>query len=58
VDINYLFYRQQTERARAEAAASDVARRIHEELASEYERLIEDATAGRLTFARPTGRAS
>jgi hypothetical protein len=52
VDINYLFLRQQTERSRAAAASSDVARKIHEQLAGEYERLIEDATHGRITFIR------
>ena len=51
MDINYLFLRQQTERSRAEAATSDVARKIHEQLAHEYELLIEEATAGRVTFA-------
>lgn len=50
MDINYLFLRQQTERSRAKAAASEVARKIHEQLASQYERLIEDATEGRVTF--------
>jgi hypothetical protein len=50
VDINYLFLRQQTERSRAEAATSEVARRIHEQLANEYERLIENATEGRVSF--------
>jgi hypothetical protein len=53
VDINYLFLRQQTERSRANAAASDIARKIHEQLAKEYERLIEDATQGRISFVRP-----
>jgi hypothetical protein len=53
VDINYLFLRQQTERSRAEAATSDVARKIHDQLADEYERLIEDATKGRICFAHP-----
>ena len=53
MDINYLFLRQQTERIRAEAATSNDARKIHEQLASEYERLIEDATAGRVSFVRP-----
>ena len=48
VDINYLFLRQQTERSRADAAASAIARKIHEQLANEYERLIEDATEGRI----------
>ena len=51
VDINYLFLRQQIERSRAEAAESDLARRIHEQMADEYERLIADATGGRVTFA-------
>lgn len=53
MDINYLFLRQQTERCRAEAATSEVARKIHEQLAAEYERLIEDATGGRIMFVRP-----
>ena len=53
MDINYLFLRQQTERSRADAAASDIARKIHEQLANEYERLIEDATEGRISFVRP-----
>ena len=52
LDINYLFLRQQTERSRAQNAGSDVARKIHEQLATEYERLIEDATQGRITFMR------
>ena len=51
VDINYLFLRQQIERSRAEAAESDISRRIHEQMADEYERLIADATGGRVTFA-------
>ena len=56
MDINYLFLRQQTERSRAATASSDVARRIHEQLANEYERLIEDATKGRVSFVH-AGRA-
>ena len=52
MDINYLFLRQQTERSRAKAATSEVARRIHDQLADEYERLIQEATEGRVTFAR------
>lgn len=52
MDINYLFLRQQMERSRAKAATTDVARNIHEQLASEYERLIEDATHGRISFVR------
>lgn len=52
MDINYLFLRQQTERSRADTATSDVARKIHQQLANEYERLIQDATKGRVTFVR------
>jgi hypothetical protein len=52
VDVNYLFLRQQMERSRAMTATSDAARNIHEQLANEYERLIEDATAGRVSFVR------
>ena len=50
MDVNYLFLRQQMERSRAATATSDVARSIHEQLANEYERLIEHATQGRVTF--------
>lgn len=50
MDINYLFSRQQAERSRAATASSDAAREIHERLANEYERLIEDATKGRVSF--------
>ena len=52
MDINYLFLRQQTERSRARTATSDIARKIHEQLAGEYERQIEDATQGRVSFVR------
>jgi hypothetical protein len=49
-DINYLFLRQQVERSRAKAATSKVARQIHEQLAEKYERQIERASEGRVTF--------
>ena len=52
MDINYLFQRQQMERTLAEAATSDAARKAHEELASEYERMIEQATEGRISFVQ------
>lgn len=52
MDINYLFLRQQVERSRADAAASEPARRAHDQLANEYERLIEGVTRGRISFAR------
>ena len=54
MDINYIFLRQQVERSRAKVATSDVARKIHQTLASEYERQIEEATEGRVTFVRGT----
>lgn len=59
MDINYLFHRQQTERSRAQTATSGVARKIHEQLADEYERLIEEATGGRISFisAQPSASA-
>lgn len=50
MDINYLLARQQAERTRAESASSEAARKAHEQLASEYERMIEDATQGRISF--------
>jgi hypothetical protein len=53
VDINYLLLRQQTEKSCAEAATTEEARRIHEQLANQYERLIEQATNGRISFVRP-----
>jgi hypothetical protein len=52
VDINYLVLRQQMERSRADGATSEIARKIHEQLANEYERKIENATDGRITFVR------
>jgi hypothetical protein len=50
MDVNYLFLRQQMERSRAAAATSEAARRAHQQLADEYERLIEHATDGRISF--------
>jgi hypothetical protein len=44
MDLNYLFYRQQVERARAEHADGDEARVAHEHLARCYETRIELAT--------------
>lgn len=52
MDINYLLARQQAERSRAESATTEAARKAHEQLASEYERMIEDATQGRISFVR------
>jgi hypothetical protein len=62
VDINYLFLRQQIERSRAKAATSNTARKIHEQLAGEYERQIEEVTEGRVMFgwgkAQQTNKAA
>jgi hypothetical protein len=61
MDMNYIFLRQQVERSRAKVATSDIAHKIHETLASEYERKIEAATDGRVTFVQGTsmrGRAN
>ena len=44
LDLNYLLYRQQVERSRAAAAATEVARETHEELARKYEEQIEQLT--------------
>jgi hypothetical protein len=41
LDLNYLFYRQQVERALAERAATIEARTSHEVLARMYEKQIE-----------------
>jgi hypothetical protein len=54
VDLNYLFHRQQVEHSRAEAAASEAAREIHEELAREYEQRIEQLSEGNVSFAHAT----
>ena len=50
MDLNYLFHRQQVERSRAEVAATEAARRIHAELAEEYERQIVALSEGKVSF--------
>lgn len=50
MDLNYLFHRQQVERARAEAAESDEARIAHEQLARCYETRIDQATSEEFRF--------
>ncbi|MDQ4086910.1 MAG: hypothetical protein M3177_02680 [Pseudomonadota bacterium] len=42
MDINYLLYREQIERERAERAASDEARAAHRGLAQGYREQVED----------------
>ena len=46
MDLNYLYYRQQIETSMAEAAHSDAARKVHSELAKEYEKKISEAVTG------------
>ena len=50
VDLNYLFFRQQVERSRAEAAATEPAREAHVELAKRYEEQIELVTPAEFSF--------
>ena len=45
MDLNYLYYRQQIETSMAEAARSAAARKVHGELAHEYEKKIGEAVA-------------
>lgn len=45
MDLNYLYYRQQIETSMAEAARSAAARKVHAELANEYEKQIGEAAA-------------
>jgi hypothetical protein len=55
MDLNYLFYRQQIERSRADAASSDEARKAHERLAAGYEaKISEAAISGQSADDRPT----
>lgn len=58
MDVNYLFLRQQVERSRAKAATSDISRKIHEQLAGEYERQIEQITNGRIVFVSGSAEAA
>ena len=51
MDLNYLFHRQQVERAKAESAGSEIARAVHSELAAEYEKQIDRFTSGRFIFS-------
>jgi hypothetical protein len=50
MDLNYVFLRQQVERSRANASATDAARKAHEELARAYELAIEYKSGGRIVF--------
>lgn len=50
MDLNYLFQRQQVERSRADTAASEAARKAHEDLARQYEEQIEAMTGEEFSF--------
>ncbi len=50
MDLNYVFLRQQVERARAQSSANDAARKAHEELARAYEVEIERKSGWRILF--------
>jgi hypothetical protein len=54
MDLNYLYFRQQVETSRAEAARCDAARKVHSELATEYEKKIGEAA----TRSRPKANAT
>lgn len=46
MDLNYLFHRQQVERAKAESAESEVVRDTHREFAAVYEQKIGSSSQG------------
>ena len=50
-DLNYLFERQQQERARADGASCPEAREAHQQLATFYEERIAVLTDGRIKIA-------
>lgn len=50
-DLNYLFRRQQEERARADCSACAQAREAHAQLAQFYEERIRERTEGRIRIA-------
>ncbi len=46
MDLNYLFHRQQVERAKAESAGTEIVRDTHRELAAGYEQKIGSSSHG------------
>ena len=50
MDLNYLFFRQQVEKTRADHATNTEARNAHDHLARCYEYRISRATDGRIRF--------
>jgi hypothetical protein len=57
-DLNYLFHRQQQERARATVATCDQAKQAHQKLAEFYEKRISDLPDRRIAIAAPTRRCA
>jgi hypothetical protein len=53
-DLNFLFQRQQQERARADCASCPEAREAHRQLAEFYESRIRALTEGRIVIAPET----
>ena len=56
MDLNYLFYRQQVERSKADSAPSEAVRSVHEKLAIGYEKKISSATDNSVQFHRSMER--
>jgi hypothetical protein len=54
MDLNYLYYRQQIETSMAEAARCGAARKVHGELAKQYENKISEA----VTRSHPKAKAN
>jgi hypothetical protein len=57
-DLNYLFHRQQQERARADRAPCGQARAAHEHMAEFYEQRIRHLTSGRIDMVSTLSRSS
>ena len=54
MDLNYLFHRQQVEKARAATSRSDEARQAHGRLARCYETIIDEVTGPDFRFPPET----
>jgi hypothetical protein len=58
MDLNYLFHRQQVEKARAAISPTDEARQAHEQLARCYETIIDGVTGPDYHFPAKTSVSS
>jgi hypothetical protein len=54
MDLNYLFHRQQVEKARAATSPTDEARQAHGRLARCYETIIDEVTGPNYRFPAET----